>query len=172
MKDFFMHVSSDMFTEQETERVNNGENVIVTIDKDCSAGYRFRDGCDIVILTSPFSQCTVFIPDIHYTARPHKGLELTETFDKTNGLIAYKYRMTSYKLYYDVYSNLSEGRFVVNQRITFHKPVEFILSCENHELFTPFRDEIVKRFTLITLYCKCMLLVVANINSKLLTLRN
>ena len=157
VKDFFMHVSSDMFTEQEIERVNNGEKVIVTIDKDCSAGYWFRDGCDIVILTSPYSHCTIFIQNHHYTARPDNGrLELTEIFDKTNGLIAYKYRMTTYKLYYGVYSNLPEGRFVINRDMISHSPVEFVLTCNNRKLFTPvnFRDKIVKRFTIITLYCK------------------
>lgn len=151
-----MHVSSDMFTEQEIERVNNGENVVVIIDKDCSAGYRFRDGCDIMLLASPYSSCTVFIRSYHYTARPTTGgLELTEVFDKTNGLIAYKYRLITYKLYYDVYSHLTEGRFVARQNIETHKPVDFVLTCTNHKLFTPFRDKIVKRFTLITLYCKC-----------------
>ena len=150
-----MHVSSDMFTEQEIERVNNGEKVIVTIDKDCSAGYRFRDGCDIVLLASPYSSCTVFIGSHYYTAKPDDGgLELTEIFDKTNGLIAYKYRMTTYKLYNTVYSHLTEGRFVINQDKKLHKPVDFVLTCTNRKLFTPFRDKIVKRFTLITLYCK------------------
>ena len=155
VKDFFMHVSSDMFTEQEIERVNNGENVIVTIDKDCSAGYKFRDGCDIMLLASPYSSCDVFIRSHYYTARLNDGgLELTEIFDKTNGLIAYKYRMTTYKLYYGVYSHLTEGRFVIRQNMISHKPVDFVLSCMNSKLYTPFRDKIVKRFTLITLYCK------------------
>ena len=131
-----MHVSSDMMNEQEIERVNNGENVVVAIDKDCSAGYRFRDGCDIMILSSPHSHCEIFFKHTHYTARPYRGLEVTKIFDKANRLIAYKYRITSYKLYGLAYSNLTEGKFVLNpKRISFAiAPVRFLLSCWKNQV--------------------------------------
>ena len=172
VKDFFMHVSSDMLTEQEIERVNNKENVIVTINKDCSAGYRFRDGCDITILASPFSDCKIFFSNHYYTARSHRGLEVTKISDQANRVIAYKFRMTTYKLYYYGHSNLRKGKFFYNSRVlNRRKPVELVLTCENFKLHTTlskpfvqaFRDRIVKKFSIATLYCKCTLML-ASIN--------
>lgn len=148
-----MHVSSDMFTEQEIERVNDGENILVTIDKDCSAGYYFRDGCDISIITTPFSHCEIFNENGHYTARPSRGFEITKITDNSNRVVAYKYRMTTYKLYHfaDSYQSISN-------------PVPFQLTCINKRTIRPFkgktkrfRDKSVKRFNVISLYCKCLL---------------
>ena len=159
VKDFFMHVSSDMFSVQEIEQVNNGENVLVTIDKDCSAGYRFRDGCNIMILASPLSFCEIYIPSQHYTFRPHRGLEVTKISDNTNRVIAYKYRLTAYTFYGITYSNLIEGKFVIHQKHVY-KPVDFELRCRDRGLFKmlsrSYRRRIVKRFTVRTLYCECI----------------
>lgn len=160
VKDFFMHVSSDMLSGQEIEQVNNGENVLVTIDKDCSAGYRFRDGCDIMILASPFSYCDIHIINQHYSFRPHSGLEVTEVSDNNNRLIAYKYRLTAYKLYLFTYSDLVEGTFVFHQRQFLREPVAFELRCSDRGLFKmlsrSYRRRIVKRFAVRTLYCECI----------------
>ena len=157
-----MHVSSDMFSEEEIERVNDGEDVVVTIDRDCSAGYKFRDGCDIMIVSSPFAKCSVWIHNYHHNAAPHNGLELTELHDNTNGLIAYKYRMTAYKLYSYIYSNIPGGEFVNTlPRRRSHKPVHFEVICKNYVLKSPFRERISKGFTIITLYCKFLLLCAA-----------
>lgn len=149
-----MHVSSDMFTEQEIERVNKGENVDAFINKDCTAGYQFRDGCDVTILVSPFSSCEVFNEHTLYTARPHHGLELTEISDEANGVVAYKYRMTSYVLYYFAQSNLSAGTFSLLPNKVTHKPVTFSISCVNKKFPKLLRNKIVKSFTVTTFYCK------------------
>lgn len=155
-----MHASSDMLTEQEIERINNGEkNVVVTIDKDCSAGYRFRDGCDIMILTSPFSLCTIHIRNHYYTARPHNGrFEITEIFDDRGRLIAYKYRITTYKLYYHAHSNLARGTFVFPSFKLLHNyPVDLMFRCINDRLLPRhklFRDRISRRLTIFTTFCK------------------
>ena len=155
-----MHVSSDMFSEQEIEQVNKGENVLITVDKDCSAGYRFRDGCDVVILASPFSYCRASILIHQYHTRPHRGLEVTEISDNRNRLIAYKYRMTTYKFYSTTYSNLNRGKFVFNNRHFIRKPVEFELNCWDNGLYKmlsrSYRTHISRRFTVRTLYCKCI----------------
>ena len=150
-----MHVSSDMFSEEEIERINNGENVVATIDKDCSAGYKFRDGCDIMIVSSPFTHCSIWIDNNYYNALPHAGLELTELHDNTNGLIAYKYRMTAYKFYHYIYSNIPGGEFINTlPRRRLHEPVRFLVGCTNEILKSPFRERIRKRFTIVTLFCK------------------
>jgi len=144
-----------MFTEQEIERINKGENIVVTIDKDCSAGYRFRDGCDIMIVTSPFSSCKIDILNHHFTAHVRNGLEIAEISDNTNEVIAYKYRLMTYKLFYYAHSDLIKRKFFYRPGLT-PPAANFKIKCTKHRLLSVGQaspDLYLKRFSIVTTYC-------------------